>query len=47
MDVSRMQVLKGEEVASYREKAIFGHSTRGNTEISFTFMHCVVCKFEK
>ena len=28
-------------------KAIFGHSSHGNTEISFALMHCVVCKFEK
>ena len=34
-----MQVLKGEEVVP---KGIFCHSSHGGTEISFTFMHCVV-----
>ena len=43
-----MQVLKGEEVVIEKTKAIFGHSSHGNTtEISFAFMNCVVCKFEK
>ena len=41
-------MLKGEEVVIQKvPKAIFGHSSHGNTEISFAFMHCIVCKFEK
>ena len=43
-----MQVLKSEEVVIEKvPKAIAGHSSHENTEISFAFMHCVVCKFEK
>ena len=43
-----MQVLKSEEVVIEKvPKAIAGHNSHGNTEISFAFMHCVVCKFEK
>ena len=41
-------MLKSEEVVIEKvPKAIAGHSSHGNTEISFAFMHCVVCKSEK
>ena len=42
-----MPVLKSEVVIEKVPKAIAGHSSHENTEISFAFMHCVVCKFEK
>ena len=43
-----MQVLKNEEVVIEKSaQGHFGHSSHGNIKISFAFMHCVVCKFEK
>ena len=43
-----MQVLEGEEVVIQKSaQGHFGHSSHGNTEISFAFMHCIVCKFER
>ena len=43
-----MPVLKSEEVVIEKvPKVIAGHSSHGNPEISFAFIHCVVCRFEK
>ena len=40
-----MQVLKGEEIVIEKTaQGHFGHSSHGNTEISFAIIHYVVCK---